>query len=430
MKRVYSVLLAMCLLLSCMVTAFAADDEAFDHVVAGGVAVITNYAGADADIVVPQTLSGCPVTAISADVFAGNTRIRSVTLPDGVTELTDEQFAWCTSLERVTFGKNVRRIGVSAFAGCSAITEMTVPDSVTSIGAGAVQDCNALTTLMIGSGVTKLPGDLCNMCTALRTVFIGQNVTSVGRGAFSGCFWTSGDLYLGEKITSLPDYALDVDFHGTIHCFEDSAIYSDLPERELSVQPYAAIALQVLQDAPLSVMRADTPQAVPQEGLHVYAVYSDTFALQRELTDEYTIPQTMMFDKVGAVQIPVRYGTLTAAYSVTVLAADPKITAGGAPIDGNLRKKIALFASYRNNPVQLGIDGIDADAIQSIAWRVTEGGFQVSDTGKVTHTGLFAATGVVQVTVTDINGVVHTDVVRIIFYRLNLQMMFKFAKYR
>ena len=358
MKRIISAWLIFCLLLSCMLCpAFAADDEDFDHVIASGMAVITNYAGADVNVVVPQTLSGCPVGEIAPEVFAGNKKIVSVTLPDSVTDIADEQFAFCTSLQRVVFGKNVRSIGVSAFAGCTVLREMTVPDSVIQLGAGAFQDCSALRTLTIGKGVTALPGDLCNMCSSLRTVYLGENVTSVGRNAFAGCFWTGGDLYAGKVLTALPDEALDIDFNGTVHCYRDTALYRDLLDRGYKVEVYA-------EEEP-----------------------------------------------------PV------------VIEADLRITNGGAPVTGALKKKIGLFSSYRKNPVQLGITGIDEQYIQSVSWRATEGGFRVQD-GTVTHTGWFAATGVVQVTVKDVNGDTHTASLRIVFYRLNLQMLLRFAAYR
>ena len=430
MKRIVSVYLAVCLLLCTAVWHAAADEEDFDHVIAGGVAVITHYVGAKTDVTIPATLDGYPVGAIAEDVFSGSKTLRSVVLPDGVTELADEQFAWCTALTGVTFGSRLQRIGVSAFSGCSALTAMTIPDSVTSIGAGAFQDCTSLQTLTIGSGVTKLPGDLCNMCTSLQAVHCGRNVTSFGRSAFSGCFWNGGDLYLGACADDLPDSALDIDFNGTIHCFGDTPLFADLTERDYNVSPYTVTGIAVRLDAPLSVLRADTPQTVPQRGVHVCLTYESSAAGTPELTEGYTILDSMTFHTVGEAQIPVYYGNWTTTYPVTVKAADLQITCGGTPVQGNVQKKIGLFASYRKNPVQLGYTGIDEDCVQSVSWRVAEGPMQIDDSGKVTHAGWFAATGVAQLTVTDTGGGVHTASVRIIFYRFNLQMQLRFAKYR
>lgn len=356
MKRTFSILLILALLSGNMVWQSAAwEEEDFDHVIRDGVAVITNYSGQEIDVFIPSTLSGVPVGMIEDDVFSGNKYITSVTLPDTLTELVDEQFAWCTALQRVNFGKYTKAIGVSAFAGCTAIREMTIPDSVTRLGAGIFQDCSGLQTLTVGTGVTVLPGDFCNMCTSLRTVHCGDNVTRIGPSAFDGCFWNGGDLYLGKAVTDLPDDALDVDFHGTIHCHRNTALYADLTERGYTVVPY------------------------PND--------PEVFTVNLQITD------------------------------------------GANPIQGSYKKKIGLFSAYRKNPVQLGITGIEKQYIRDIAWRVTEGGFRVQD-GMVTHTGWFAATGVVQVTVTDVNGQVHTASQRIVFYRFNLQMLLRFAKYR
>ena len=58
--------------------------------------------------------------AVAADVFAGNKNIKSVFLPESVTEIPAGAFKNCTALEAV-FAEGIKSIGTAAFQNCSAL---------------------------------------------------------------------------------------------------------------------------------------------------------------------------------------------------------------------------------------------------------------------------------------------------------------------
>ena len=98
--------------------------------------------GFDGTVTVPQyysvnngdgTYSAYKTTKLSADVFRGNTTIKTIVLPVYITEIPDNAFEGCTNLERViAFG--VTKIGDNAFKGCTSLKAFSVDNLTTEIG--------------------------------------------------------------------------------------------------------------------------------------------------------------------------------------------------------------------------------------------------------------------------------------------------------
>ncbi|MBQ3098328.1 MAG: leucine-rich repeat domain-containing protein, partial [Kiritimatiellae bacterium] len=62
------------------------------------------------DIVIPDTLGGCPVTTIAGSAFQECANIRSIVIPDSVTSIKRSAFAYCTSLRLLKFGNGISSI--------------------------------------------------------------------------------------------------------------------------------------------------------------------------------------------------------------------------------------------------------------------------------------------------------------------------------
>lgn len=78
-----------------------------------GDGILLAYRGSDSRLVLPDT-----VKHIAPEVFAGNTGLISVTIPDSVIEIGEDAFLNCRNLKTVEGGKNVRVIRDRAFRGC------------------------------------------------------------------------------------------------------------------------------------------------------------------------------------------------------------------------------------------------------------------------------------------------------------------------
>jgi hypothetical protein len=107
------------------------------------------------------TLPGS-LTDIGAGVFWDCKSLKTVTLSEGITEISDRfgpyggMFQGCITLTTVTLPSTLTTIGSNAFSGCSALTVIALPASIKTIGRGAFGDCTALTTVTIPATVQKI----------------------------------------------------------------------------------------------------------------------------------------------------------------------------------------------------------------------------------------------------------------------------------
>lgn len=103
-------------------------------------------------------------------VFAGNTSLTSILLPDWFTTIEGSFLSGCTSLKSISIPDGVTRIGNNAFNKCTSLTEIRLPDSVESIGQNAFANCTNLTTLHFGSGTTEIDQNIVKNCDKLKNI--------------------------------------------------------------------------------------------------------------------------------------------------------------------------------------------------------------------------------------------------------------------
>lgn len=161
-----------------------------------------------------------------------STRLKSITIPEGITTIGDFAFDQCSALESVTLpstlkeiGKmafcdckalktinlpvSVKTIGPSAFSksgltkmnlpngletieenafwGCEFLSEVTFPASIQTIEKSAFYKCIALTEVTLPNGLQNLAEDVFASCDNLAKVILPANLTNIGERAFWGC---------------------------------------------------------------------------------------------------------------------------------------------------------------------------------------------------------------------------------------------------
>jgi len=153
-----------------------------------GAITITGYTGpADSvtSVIIPDTITGLPVTGIGEQAFYNCASLTDVTIGANVTSIGDEAFLYCFYLTNVTIGANVNSIGEWAFDQCYKLTNVTIPNSVTSIGAWAFYYCIGMTNVLIGANVNSIGNYAFDGCRNLTHVYASGNaLSSIGLDVF------------------------------------------------------------------------------------------------------------------------------------------------------------------------------------------------------------------------------------------------------
>ena len=126
-------------------------------------------------------------TEIAECAYKGRDDIKSVVIPESVTNICWQAFYGCTNLESISISHNVIEIGRSAFGGCRSLKSIIIPDGVKKIGDFAFKGCAILHSVSISSSVKKIGAGTFNSCKCLETIVIPENVTDIGAYAFANC---------------------------------------------------------------------------------------------------------------------------------------------------------------------------------------------------------------------------------------------------
>ena len=106
------------------------------------------YTGTATEINIPDhgTTSN-RISVLHNSIFYGNTAVKKVVIPEGVTEIQYDVFFGCSALAEVDFPDTLTTIGRNAFNGCSSAVEgnvfLDLPANITLIEYDAFNNCKA-----------------------------------------------------------------------------------------------------------------------------------------------------------------------------------------------------------------------------------------------------------------------------------------------
>ena len=127
------------------------------------------------------------VTEIYDRAFEGCKNLRDVRLPSGTKTLPDVLFANCTALESIRVPEGVKVIMNAAFTGCENLRDIVLPDSLEMIKDDAFKGCSSLTAIRIPDNVRLIGKRAFSYCTSLREVDISDNLMTIETEAFMDC---------------------------------------------------------------------------------------------------------------------------------------------------------------------------------------------------------------------------------------------------
>ena len=210
-------------------------------------------------VVIPDTIDGCPVTAIGISAFSDCDSITSVSIPDTVTKIETCAFQACTGLDYINIPTSVAYIGNQAFNSCIKLSSVTIPFGVADIGDGAFRYCESLTTVTISKSVRSIgcgafsfcknlisvviqPGctaticdDAFSYCERLSSIILPDSITAIGSNVFfqtarqlNYSEYENGVLYIGNHLIDvLPSFnEIDYAIKDNTRCIADSAFFT------------------------------------------------------------------------------------------------------------------------------------------------------------------------------------------------------------
>ncbi|MGN0469434.1 MAG: leucine-rich repeat protein, partial [Acutalibacteraceae bacterium] len=183
-----------------------------------GTVKITKYKGTAENVVIPSKINGADVTVIEL-VFHGNKTVKSVVIPDTVTEIGTQTFHDCTELTSVSIPNSVVKIRRMAFRNCTKLESINIPDSVLSLSDSVFYGC-----------------------TSLAAINGANNLELIESGAFSNTLWEKnlpdGIVYVGKVAYdykgSMPENTKITLKDGTT-CISDMAFFGCYKMTEIDI---------------------------------------------------------------------------------------------------------------------------------------------------------------------------------------------------
>ena len=86
---------------------YLGDENGFQYGIVGDEAVLIGYTGSNENVFIPETLGGYPVTSIHCYAFSQNNAIRSIVIPETVTELQSWFADFCYGLKEIYIPSSV-----------------------------------------------------------------------------------------------------------------------------------------------------------------------------------------------------------------------------------------------------------------------------------------------------------------------------------
>ncbi len=90
--------------------------------------VLSGYVGPAGDVVIPSDI-GVKSIAGTHDLFRQNTKLTSIVIPEGVTEIQNLAFFFCTNLTKIVLPSTLESIGANAINSCYKLESINLQDT-------------------------------------------------------------------------------------------------------------------------------------------------------------------------------------------------------------------------------------------------------------------------------------------------------------
>ena len=234
------------------------------EIVDGEVTITDCYDQFSGDMVIPETIEGCPVTAIADEAFAEVYLLESIFIPETVTSIGAGAFSSCFCLNDINIPSAVTEIKDYTFSSCYSLEEITLPDGITTIGEAAFVECLLLKRINIPAQIKTIGYDAFSGCMLIEKIDLPASIEFLGEYAFGSAFLVT-DLYFYNPDTVIGDDLIP----------EESMIAPSMTTKEFT-ETYA----KILAESTLLSIKG----ATEEEQDAFYEKYEDFFDIEPEDT--------------------------------------------------------------------------------------------------------------------------------------------------
>lgn len=197
--------------------------DGLEYSISNGEVTITDYKLMTAELTIPSTIEGCPVTKIGDEAFSGCYWLENITIPQSVVDIGYGAFMGCQRLSSLSVPENTVSIGGNAFALCTRLESISIPETVVSIGSGAFHDCRSLTGIWVDEDNAHYASDSWGVLFNKEQTELIQ-----APGAISGsyvipngvkviCDWAFGYCF-GVESVEIPDSVISIEYNAFYYC--------------------------------------------------------------------------------------------------------------------------------------------------------------------------------------------------------------------
>ena len=205
-----------------------------------------------------------PNTLRYVNGFGGNSNVKYVHVPDGVTTIGNEAFNG-SSLRSIDLPSHLHFIDEYAFYYCQSLTRVGMPTILDTMSEGCFHSCNHLTSIEIPNGLRTIPEAAFFMCNSLSDITWGDAVEVIDTCAFGDCSFT--ELTLPPTLKTIRMTAFIGDYRGMLKRLTFSA-------------PVDTIEVDAFYSQPLRMLRLKNtvPPATTDDGYGTYGCLDGTDA--------------------------------------------------------------------------------------------------------------------------------------------------------
>ena len=171
------------------------------------------------------------VKKLSFRAFMDNHNAKSVVIKEGVEEVGEAAFAY-VGMQNLELPSTLKKIGSAAFQS-TKLNSVSIPDGVTDIDAYAFQGSNLLEAVSLSSSLTRIGYSAFSGCSSLAMIIFPETLKKIEDNAFANCVSLNHVYSLAANPPTIEEGSspfTDVVEHATLYVKPQSEnIYSQTP---------------------------------------------------------------------------------------------------------------------------------------------------------------------------------------------------------